>query len=237
MCDAIAKQWREGGAEVKMFQIMGQDSFEEKSAQEALHLKHVRDGLHRTLLIFPREGSRKTIEVPRDLARHVEVVDTYHDAAKFSSTKARAALSKGEETEGVHASVVEVIKSLGLYQRVRCSPDHLLILIIGGPAIGKGMFLSLQLCFIPQEHWQRSLQTSIRRPAFPLASSTAAALSVSLVLLSTSRRTAQRQVFAVHRQGEEQHRQVGCVLVRHHKAVSSGVHQANEEQPFLHRRL
>ena len=59
VCDAIRTTWAERSGSVKMYQLMGQDSFEEKSTQEALALKHVRDYMRRTLLVFPREGGRK----------------------------------------------------------------------------------------------------------------------------------------------------------------------------------
>jgi hypothetical protein len=142
VCDNIAAHWKGSGAEVKMFQIMGQDSFEEKTAQEALRLKHVRDNLRRTLLIFPREGSRKTIDVPRELIRHVEVVEGYHDALKFSSTKARTGLSQGETPEAVHPAIVELVRSKGMYPRIACSKEYFFILVIGAPAIGKGALLT-----------------------------------------------------------------------------------------------
>ena len=148
--DAVKTQWADKGVTIKTVQIMGQDSFEEQTAQNALALRHVRDQLRRNLLIFPRSGGVKHIAVTSDLRSIVEIAALYRDPFPFSSTDARQAIGKGEtpvpkgdvapgkSAVCIHPVVLELIAARKLYQPITASPDKTVILLIGGPGCGKG---------------------------------------------------------------------------------------------------
>jgi adenylate kinase family enzyme len=109
---------------------------EEDTAQKAL--LSCKGTLDRKLLVFPREGESPSVRVTHALFSVVEIATNYRDPVKFSSTEARAALSKGEATAGIHSSVYHEITQRKLYLRIEPSPSLTIVLILGAPAIGKG---------------------------------------------------------------------------------------------------
>ena len=91
-----------GGPRVSMFQLMGQDSFEQPGAQSALQSENVRRNIRRTLIIYPR-SSCETVKVNPAITRpdkrsnsvRVQVASDYSDPVKdLSSTRVRAALQR-----------------------------------------------------------------------------------------------------------------------------------------------
>ena len=135
-----------GGAVPRMYQLMGQDSFEESGCQVALSNARTRDSIRgRTLLLFPRTSASATIDVPPSIARDVdvEVARGYADPVPMlSSTALRKALADAaadapQRVEGIHAVVWRAARAGKLYVPLPPSATRLQVALLGAPGSGK----------------------------------------------------------------------------------------------------
>ena len=134
MLDELARGRQEAGGavtSVEMYQLMGQDSFEEAGAQTALANPSTRKSLRdRTLLIFPRTSAPAAVRVPHSLAHEVrvEVATGYVDPVEqLSSTRLRSALAAATAANaptlpvaGIHEAVWRAAAERCLYAPLPC---------------------------------------------------------------------------------------------------------------------
>lgn len=143
ICKRIRTQLSEYA--VRVFQLIGQDSFEAPTAQRALANTNVRSKLSRTLLIFPRDGSDHEVNIAESLLSCTAVASTYRDPITCSSTMVRAELYATGTSASIHPAVATAIAELGMYAPVTHHPHKTVVLLLGGPASGKGS-LAQRLC-------------------------------------------------------------------------------------------
>ena len=128
--------------DVKMYQIIGQDSFE-----RVCHLGVIPKGLRssmagRTVLVFPRNVSPSPVVVPSAMGGvDVEVVTDYVDPHQgLSSTALRIAAFSREvinPPQGLHSSVWHEAIARSLYVPLLPSSDKLHVAVLGAPGSGK----------------------------------------------------------------------------------------------------
>jgi adenylate kinase family enzyme/nicotinamide mononucleotide adenylyltransferase len=188
ICKRIRNQYQQSA--VRVFQLIGQDSFEAPTAQRALSNSNVRNKLSRTLLVFPRistsantsssasssatsitttnnnDNSSSSINdnndnnnndnndnnnhqsnttqpsgvhVTEQLQPHTQVVENYRDPLEgCSSTQIRQELYASGTSKAIHADVAKQIKQLGMYSVLPTASNRALLMLLGGPASGKG---------------------------------------------------------------------------------------------------
>ena len=139
-------------SQVHIYQLMGQDSFEDPGARLAFSNASTLSTMQgRTILLFPRTTTPSTIHVPPNLIRQgvrVEVARSYVDIVEqLSSTRLRTALAaaaaSSEATDadtpvvGIHPSVWQAAVARGLYTPVAPSATTLHLCVIGPPGCGK----------------------------------------------------------------------------------------------------
>ena len=128
--------------DVKMYQMIGQDSFE-----RVCHLGGISKGLRssmagRTVLVFPRNVSPSPVVVPSAMGGvDVEVVTDYVDPHQgLSSTTLRIAAFSCEvinPPQGLHSSVWREAIARSLYVPLLPSSDKLHVAVLGAPGSGK----------------------------------------------------------------------------------------------------
>ena len=155
---------REGGPSrttpVHIFQLRGQDSFEDAGGVEAFRNQSTRQYMQgRTILLFPRTTAPSPVHVPTSLLRDldVQVAADYRDPVpELSSTRLRARLTElshgahlGAPPEGIHESVWRLALARRLYAPLAPSARRVLIGVLGAPGSGKstlGRSMSQRLC-------------------------------------------------------------------------------------------
>lgn len=137
------------GARFSMLQLIGQDSFERPSAQDALTHQGVLKNLKRTLVVLPRlklqdDGTfvADAVNVPQHLRSHVRVESSYRDPVAVSSTQIRIALRTNREScpVGLHQRVYQSIIDQGAYMPPSLSEKFCIVGIAGSPGSGKSSF-------------------------------------------------------------------------------------------------
>ena len=146
---------------VRIFQLMGQDSFEDAGGVAAFNNPNTRKYMQgRTILLFPRTTAPSPIHVPPELSSSgldVQVAAGYLDPVPgLSSTRLRARLTAlcrgaqlgappegihgaqlGAPPEGIHESVWRLAVARRLYAPLAPSARRVLIGVLGAPGSGK----------------------------------------------------------------------------------------------------
>ena len=163
LCKVSEELSREGPSRttpVHIFQLMGQDSFEDAGGVEAFRNQSTRQYMQgRTILLFPRTTAPSPVHVPTSLLRDldVRVAADYRDPVpELSSTRLRARLTElshgahlGAPPEGIHESVWRLALARRLYAPLAPSARRVLIGVLGAPGSGKstlGRSMSQRLC-------------------------------------------------------------------------------------------
>ena len=163
LCKVSEELRREGPSRttpVHIFQLMGQDSFEDAGGVEAFRNQSTRQYMQgRTILLFPRTTAPSPVHVPTSLLRDldVQVAADYRDPVpELSSTRLRARLTElshgahlGAPPEGIHESVWRLALARRLYAPLAPSARRVLIGVLGAPGSGKstlGRSMSQRLC-------------------------------------------------------------------------------------------
>ncbi|CAJ1383631.1 unnamed protein product [Effrenium voratum] len=125
----------EAGGNAEVYQLLGQDSFEQAVGRSRPKGKGKGKGIFSTstrFLVFPRAGSDESVHIPPDMRRRVAVVKDYVDPVTLSSTQIRAAAAEGHDLQGsVHPGILEDV--IATYTRTR----RFLVLLFGPPGSGK----------------------------------------------------------------------------------------------------
>lgn len=147
-----------GRVDVEMYQILGQDAFEDRGGfrDEETRRQFMRG---RTMLVLPRSTSAAAVDVPAEWARDVtiEVLRSYVDPdPQLSSSRLRPALADPFADDaavpaGIHPTVWRAARARRLYMRSGAPSAHRLnAILVGAPFSGKTSLATELLRRVPR---------------------------------------------------------------------------------------